>query len=94
MFTLLQIARAETTAQAVVAVAVLPFQLEQGLRVCGVFCCDTHLFPHLHHVIAFRFELFQPIHGFIHQSVVLMVLAEGKEQRNDCIDQEQILTCC
>ena len=28
MFTLLQIARAETTAQTVVAVAVLPFQLE------------------------------------------------------------------
>ena len=87
-FTLLEITRAKSATQAVVSVAVLPFELQQCLRVCSMFGGDAYSLPHLHHVIALRPKLFKPIDGFVHECRVLVVTSEGKKKRDDSIDQK------
>ena len=87
-FTLLEIARAKSAAQAVVSVAVLPFELQQCLGVCSMFGGDAYSLPHLHHVIALRPKLFKPSDSFVHECRVLVVTSEGKKKGDDGIDQK------
>ena len=82
--------RAEATTQTIFAIAIVLFQLQQGLRVGRVSRGDSRFLPCAHGGVGFGAELFEPFERPFGAFVIMVRAGIGKEGRDDRIDEEQV----
>ena len=81
---------AKPTAEAIFAVAVMEFQLEQRLRVGRMPSGEAGFLPSPNGGVAFRSELFQPFECSFGALVVMVRAGVGKESRNNSVDEQKV----
>ena len=80
----------KAAAQAVAAVAVFAFELDEGLAVASGLCLQAALLPHVDDVVLLRLQLFQQVEGAVAELFLLAVATNGEEHGDRGVDDDDV----
>ena len=87
---MLEVKTAEPTAQAILALAVVAFELYERLTLCGGSGFEPNFSPGAGDVVAFGTQFVEQVNGAFAKGFLIVVFAVAEEQGCDRVDEQEV----